>query len=567
MDIPSKYPRFLPSGEAGVLIEFSDQIAPEINARVRLMADRVRNLPFVIDLIPAFSSLLIQFDPLKITFDELKVQLEKLEKALPNTSSTQEKVIHEIPVLYDGEDLPFVARNSSLSEEEVIRLHSSEDYLIYMLGFLPGFAYLGGLDEKLHCPRLTSPREKIPAGSVGIGGKQTGIYPMASPGGWRLIGRTPLSPYDPHREPQFLYSMGECIRFVPITEEQYQKLEQEELEKKKTASHSDGTGSSSTSAHGTVTVLSKGLYMTIQDKGRFGYQAQGFSVSGCMDLSSYQEANRLAGNMPGAAVIEMLYMGGSFRFDSDTKLALTGADMQPKINGTSIPMHQCISVHKGDTLTLGAAVSGRYGYLAIQGGLDVPIVMGSRSTNVKCGIGGWEGRALNAGDVLPLGAPIYPKCSFFDRIRVLFSRKKTDSSSVLSAESSSASDPLIIRVLGGSQQERFKGHGLTTLFSETYTVSPQSDRMGYRLDGPSIEAPDGVDIVSDGTVFGSIQVPSSGKPIILLADRQTTGGYAKIGTVIAADLPKLVQCMPGRKLRFVPCSMEEAMEAYRRLYS
>lgn len=599
------YPRFLPSGEGGLLIELSGSIDEAINRKVRSLYLSIKDQPGIIDCIPAFASLLVTFDPLCTDHEAVKRSALSLLSSLDTSACEEEKIVHVIPVLYDGEDLSFVAANSGLSEEEVIALHSSRDYLICMLGFLPGFAYLGGLDERLHTPRLTTPRTSIPAGSVGIGGKQTGIYPIDSPGGWRLLGRTPLKPYDSSRDPAFLYAMGEYIRFKPISREEYDAIEARvkdgtfvpevighgstsaSVSKAQPSVSSNLKRSFSPSASPTLKVVKKGLQMTIQDQGRYGYQAQGFSVSGCMDRASYLLANALLGNDKNAAVIEMLFMGGSFRFEKRTFFALTGADMQPKLNGMPIPMNQKIKAKTGDELTLSQAANGRYTYLAIQGGIQVPLVLGSRSTNLKCCLGGLEGRALKEGDLLWGQSPFMTFLQKCRRIHHPLSKTSLaallENTSCISASGGSRAaaapadpladpltDPLIIRVLAGSQKERFEGKGLETFLSEIYTVSSQSDRMGYRLDGPAIEVGegyDGVDILSDGTVLGSIQVPSSGKPILLLSDRQTTGGYAKIGTISQADLPKLVQCLPGRRLRFIPCRMEEALEAYRHLFS
>ena len=224
-------PTFSPVGDQGLLVEFGHTIDEAANRRVRLLmealqADAVLRTA-IRDMIPAFCSLLIFYDPECIRYRRLQRRIQQL-LIQPVTDAEQLRRVHCIPVCYGGafgEDLAAVAAHSGLSPAEVVSLHSSRDYLIYMLGFLPGFAYLGGLDKRLHCPRLSSPRTRIPAGSVGIGGEQTGIYPLASPGGWRLIGRTPLRPYDPARDPQFLYQMGDYIRFCPVGEDEYRRIE------------------------------------------------------------------------------------------------------------------------------------------------------------------------------------------------------------------------------------------------------------------------------------------------------------------------------------------------------
>jgi KipI family sensor histidine kinase inhibitor len=182
----------------------------------------------VVDLIPAFCSLLINYDPRVISYDEIRERVQGIIK-LDARAGAQRKRIYEIPVCYGGEygpDIANIAAHAGLTEEEVIRIHSSRDYLIYMLGFLPGFCYLGGLDERIHTPRLANPRLKINAGSVGIGGSQTGIYPLDSPGGWQLMGMTPVKTYDPQRETPILVEAGDYIRFVPIDEAEFKRIKE-----------------------------------------------------------------------------------------------------------------------------------------------------------------------------------------------------------------------------------------------------------------------------------------------------------------------------------------------------
>ena len=220
--------RILTAGDSSLLIEFGKEISPEINRKISATVQMMReqHIEGVVDVIPAFCSLLINYDPRVITYGEISHRMQDLLK-LEIKAGEQRKKIYEIPVCYGGEygpDIANIAQHAGLTEEEVIKLHSSRDYLIYMLGFLPGFCYLGGLDERLHTPRLANPRIKINAGSVGIGGSQTGIYPLDSPGGWQLMGMTPVKTYDPEREVPILVEAGDYIRFVPVDEAEYHRI-------------------------------------------------------------------------------------------------------------------------------------------------------------------------------------------------------------------------------------------------------------------------------------------------------------------------------------------------------
>ena len=223
--------KILTEGDSSVLIEFGKEISPQINGRITTLVRMIKGqqIEGVTDLIPAFCSLLINYDPRVNRFEALKRRLEDLLKL--DVESTRSDIrIFEIPVCYGGTygpDLENIARHGGLTEKEVIQIHASRDYLIYMLGFLPGFSYLGGLDERIHTPRLANPRIRIPAGSVGIGGSQTGIYPLDSPGGWQLLGMTPVKTYDPHREEPILFEAGDYIRFVPVSEKEYKEIKKQ----------------------------------------------------------------------------------------------------------------------------------------------------------------------------------------------------------------------------------------------------------------------------------------------------------------------------------------------------
>ena len=224
-------PKILVAGDSSDLIEFGNEINPETNRRIAATVQLIRDqqIEGIVDMIPTYCALLINYDPRVILYDPLVKRLESLLK-IEVSVGEEKKRVYEIPVCYGGKygpDMDIIAKHAGLTEEEVVRIHSSRDYLIYMLGFLPGVTYLGGLDERIHTPRLQTPRVRIEAGSVGIGGSQTGIYPLDSPGGWNLMGKTPVKTYDPDREVPILVEAGEYIRFVPVTEEEYLKIEEE----------------------------------------------------------------------------------------------------------------------------------------------------------------------------------------------------------------------------------------------------------------------------------------------------------------------------------------------------
>ena len=294
-------------------------------------------------------------------------------------------------------------------------------------------------------------------------------------------------------------------------------------------------------------VLKAGMLTTVQDLGRNGYQSQGFSVAGVMDVRSFKIANLLLDNPENEAVLEFTLIGPTLQFTSETIIAITGGDFQPTINGNPAPMYTALYMNRGDILKFGSARTGSRGYIAFSSYLDIPVVMGSRCTNLKSKIGGFKGRKLHDEDYI----------SFRIKRRYLpfFLSRKLDLDEFDQEEAE-------LRVVLGPQCDMFTKDGIHTFLSETYMVTSDFDRMGCRMEGPFIASKNGSDIISDGIAFGSVQVPSHGKPIILLADRQTTGGYAKIATVATVDIPKLVQRKTDHKIRFKAITVEEAQKLY-----
>lgn len=299
-----------------------------------------------------------------------------------------------------------------------------------------------------------------------------------------------------------------------------------------------------------IQILSPGPLTTVQDLGRHGFMKDGFSPSGAMDVRAAVAANLLVGNDKNAALLEMTLMGITARVLDRTVIAFAGGDFSPKINGTPAPMMRAIAVFPGDEMTMGFAVSGCRAYMAVRGGIDVPTVMGSRSTNLKAHVGGFEGRKLMAGDILPVSPAAPLSEEEIARRRLPYAPYFTNGM-------------LSVRAVPGPEDDRFSEETLSAFFSEEYTVTPASDRMGMRLDGAPLVSKNGVDIISGGIALGSVQIPPNGKPIILLADRQTVGGYAKIATVITADIPLLAQAKPGDRVRLIRCTLDAAQKAAR----
>lgn len=296
-----------------------------------------------------------------------------------------------------------------------------------------------------------------------------------------------------------------------------------------------------------IKILNPGLLTTIQDNGRWGYQKFGMSVAGVMDDFATRIANILVGNDEYEAVLETTLLGVEILFNCDEVISITGSNMNPKINGNPVPMWTSLYVKSGDKLSSSGAVSGLRSYIAFSKGLDVPEIMGSKSTFTRGNLGGFEGRKLAKNDEIKLGEKELPILGSYlpDLYKPIYKKDNT------------------IRVVLGPQDDYFDEKAIEVFLNSVYTITSEADRMGYRLAGPKINHIDGADIVSDGVVFGSVQVPGHGSPIIMMADRQTTGGYTKIATVITPDLSKLAQMSPGTTMNFQMVTVEESHRIYK----
>lgn len=303
---------------------------------------------------------------------------------------------------------------------------------------------------------------------------------------------------------------------------------------------------------GTMIVEKAGLLDVIQDQGRIHFQKYGVPQAGAMDNWAYQLGNILVGNERHLPSLEITWFGPTLRFTKATVAALTGAHLQAQLNGMPITPWRRFKIEAGDLLSFGPAVSGCRAYLALAGGFTIQKIMGSSSTYVKGEMGGWDGRALQTGDQIPY--PDLPPAT-----------KKIDhlSATLHPDLQPTYKEHTTLRVLLGPQEEYFTEEGLASFCNDTYMVSQQSNRMGLRLQGPAIKHRFGADILSDSVPFGGIQVPANGQPIILMADRQTTGGYPKIGTIISVDLPLVAQLRPQQTINFQPISIATAQDLLR----
>ena len=297
-----------------------------------------------------------------------------------------------------------------------------------------------------------------------------------------------------------------------------------------------------------ILIQEPGLFTTVQDEGRYGYQQFGVTPSGPMDARSFHIANLLVGNDLGEGVLEMTFQGPTMKFEEANVVAVTGADMKPTLNGKPVPMYEAFAVEKDDVLKFQFAMNGSRGYVAFAGGLDIPLLMKSKSTLASKGLGGVDGRKLQKEDHIGFTAPK-------KELPHMESRKV--------AKPEFPNKEVVLRVIRGPQDDCFSEEEIRRFFWYGFKVTNEFDRMGCRLERsePVKHLQDG-NIISDGIACGSIQVPTNGQPIIMLAARQTVGGYTKIGTVISVDLSKLAQAKPGMDVRFVEVSLELAQDLY-----
>ncbi|MEN9637931.1 MAG: hypothetical protein RL077_6335 [Verrucomicrobiota bacterium] len=536
-----------PLGDSAVVMRLSGCEDATLAARAQALAREIAEppLPGVVDVVAALGGVAVFFDLTRmLAWSVLENSLRARAARVVGGMPLGEPRLVEIPVCYGGAygpDLEGVAAHTRQSLDDVAARHQQGDYWVQAIGFSPGFPYLAGLPEDLATPRRATPRARVPAGAVGIGGAQTGVYPFATPGGWNIIGRTPLQLFSMNRAEPALLRAGDRVRFYAMSAGEFAERASEnkvtgESEVRGEQMGSGPRGSVAEVPGPWLEVVRPGLATTVQDGGRYGHRARGVPVGGAVDGLAWRLANLLVGNSEEAAGLEFTLVGPELRFSEDSVVALTGAEF------AGLPRWRPLMIKAGTVLKLGPARSGCRGYLAVAGGLAVPPVLGSRSTWGWGEEGAGPRGGVRAGDVLAI-ARVSRKMQACWRMdeRIL----------------PAYSEEPVVRVIRGAQA----GDYFEEWLARGYTVSACSDRMGVRLLGEPlrrIDALGGGDFLSQPVVPGTIQVPPDGRPIVMLADAQTMGGYPQVAHVISVDLPLMAQLRPQGIVRFVEVALEEA---------
>ena len=479
-----------------------------------------QNLPGVIDAVPAYQSLYIEYDLSQTSAGQVRAWINGYQTGLAYAPANQAdpSAITEIPVCYDGEDLPEVAAATGLSTEEVVRLHAGETYLVRALGFVAGFPFMSTTPPALQLPRRATPRAKVPPHSLAIAGAQTGIYPVEAPGGWNLLGRTLVPVYDPNREKPFLVEPGQRVKFRPVTQ---------------AAPHLPAPAPRllwpAEPAQPILHVKKAGAVALLMDEGRAGQGRYGLVRSGVLDTQSARLANDLVGNAPECALLELHMLGPQLECLGAAVLAWAGQGMDALLNGQALAEHASFTVQAGDQLTFRPNGRGRVTYLAVQGGFETRPFLGSASTDLKAGLG----RALQAGDVLGQQPGHWDG---FHLPRQFIPHGADEPRQVVH-----------LRLIPVADGEVLTPEDASALCQQPFTLR-DLDRMAARLTGPPVL---GGEITSEACPVGTLQVPPSGEVMILLNDKGTLGGYRRPARVHPADLPRLVQALSGQRLQFV----------------
>ncbi|GGD90168.1 urea amidolyase family protein [Microbacterium murale] len=553
--------RILTASDRTLLVEAADL---DEAMRLNLAWD---GLPGVVERIPGARTVLVRFDPLRTSAAALAEVLSATRVDAEHVPHTREVAV---PVHYDGEDLAEAAGLLGVSAEELVNRHLAADWQVAFSGFAPGFGYVVSGDPLFDVPRRSSPRTRVPAGSVALAGQFTGVYPRESPGGWQLIGHTDAVMWDIDRDPPALLSPGALVRFeragreglrLPAVAQPVSSpaASQPALNDPQAGSSVGGgslserseskrveraEGESKPSAP-SVEIIRPSLQLLVQDAGRPGHAALGVSASGAADRTALRDANRAVGNEIAAAVLESV--GGlTLRFHGDGVVAVTGAIGELTLTDAggltrSIPHGAPFATVDGDELTLGHPSHGLRYVIGIRGGLAAASALGSRASDTLAGLGP---DPLAAGDVVDIG----------DAARHAVDPVATP------RELPASGDLVELDITLGPRDDWFTASALDTLTTQEWLVTPRSDRVGIRLQGDvPLERTTQGELPSEGAVTGAIQVPPDGQPVLFLPDHPLTGGYPIIGALTDRCLDLAAQLPPGARIRFRISRIEEGL--------
>lgn len=507
---------FLPVGPRTLLVEL-----PDLDATLALFdALAADPLPGIAEVVPAARTLLVRTLPGHAADGRLAAAIAAVAPRATARAANPAEVI-EIPVVYDGEDLAEVAAHLGLSVAETVAAHGAAVWQVAFTGFAPGFAYMTCADPRFDLPRRATPRPRIPAGAVALAGRFCGVYPKASPGGWQLIGTTPVPMWDLGRDPPALLHPGGRVRFV----------------ERRGAVHAAPAAplpAPDAPASG-LRVLATAFPILVQDDGRAGQASDGISASGAMDLPSLRRANRRAGNPPDAPALEITLGPVRLAVDAPATLVLDGAAERAEIEagGARIPVDVArpFALDPGEVLVIPPPARGMRSYLAVRGGFWVPRLLGSASRDTLAEIGP---EPLGPGAVIGLaGGPA----------------GAVDPDPAPRHRLPAAGETVLLPVTLGPRADWFPQAALDLLLTQEWEVTPQSSRVGIRLAGQPLTREDARELPSEGTERGAIQVPHSGLPVLFLADHPLTGGYPVIATVLPEALPLAGQVPPGARIR------------------
>ncbi len=537
--------RVLPCGEDAVLVQLAGLDAVTALAAA-LQADPP---PGVVDVVPAARTVLVRGDVRRRPVWEAAVTRTAADLGTARATGARHAPagrVVEIPVVYDGPDLADVARETGLSVEEVVARHLAGGpggYRVAFGGFVPGFAYVTGVDPRLHVPRLATPRTRVPAGAVALAGDFTAVYPDASPGGWRLLGTTPAVMFDVTRgrDAAALLGPGDAVRFVPA---------RGAASSSRPAAAQHPTRAPSPRGGRAVTVFATGPLVLLEDLGRHGLAAVGVPRSGAADPDALRRANRLVGNRPGAAGLEVLLGGLVLRCATTTAVALTGAPVAAHLDGVPVPHGVAVRAPAGATLRLGSPPVGLRSWLAVRGGLAAPAVLGSRSADVLSGLGP---AVVRPGDVLPLGDDVdgLPELPLLHGpvLDVGVPSGVAAGSPPPDALAAVPPAPVMLPASDGPRLDHLDPPGRAALWSTQWEVSPASNRVAVRLAGaPLTRRPLG-ELPSEGLVAGAVQVPPDGQPVVFGADHPVTGGYPVVAVLTREGRARAAQLRPGDRVR------------------